>query len=90
MKEKISLLLIAIGLLMIGIGIGGCISEDISSTASTRTDDKWEIRLLNYDLTEVVDPETGVHYLLYDTGYNKGGTAITVMYDSDGRIKHDK
>ena len=90
MKKKISLLLIAIGLLMIGIGIGGCISEDISSTASTRTDDKWEIRLLNYDLTEVVDPETGVHYLLYDTGYNKGGTAITVMYDSDGKIKHDK
>ena len=90
MKEKISLLLIAIGLLMIGIGIGGCISEDISSTASTRTDDKWEIRLLNYDLTEVVDPETGVHYLLYDSGGGRDGTAITVMYDSDGRIKHDK
>ena len=90
MKKKISLLLMAIGLIMIGIGIGGCVSENISSTASTRTDDKWEIRLLNYDLTEVVDPETGVHYLLYDTGYNKGGTAITVMYDSDGRIKHDK
>ena len=90
MKKKISLLLMAIGLLMIGIGIGGCASENISSTASTRTDDKWEIRLLNYDLTEIVDPETGVHYLLYDTGYNKGGTAITVMYDSDGRIKCDK
>ena len=90
MKKKISLLLIAIGLLMIGIGIGGCVSENISSTASTRTDDRWEIRLLNYDLTEVVDPETGVHYLLHDTGYRDGGTAITVMYDSDGRIKHDK
>lgn len=90
MKEKISLLLIAIGLLVIGIGIGGCVSENISSTASTRTDDKWEIRLLNYDLTEVVDPETGVHYLLYDSGGARGGTAITVMYDSDGRIKHDK
>ena len=90
MKEKISLLLIAIGLLMIGIGIGGCASENISSTASTRTDDKWEIRLLNYDLTEVVDPETGGHYLLYDSGGGRGGTAITVMYDSDGRIKHDK
>ena len=90
MKKKISLLLMAIGLIMIGIGIGGCVSENISSTASTRTDDKWEIRLLNYDLTEVVDPETGVHYLLHDTGYRDGGTAITVMYDSDGRIKHDK
>ena len=90
MKKKISLLLLAVGILMIGIGIGGCVSENINSTASTRTDDKWEIRLLNYDLTEVVDPETGVHYLLYDTGGSRGGTAITVMYDSDGRIKHDK
>ena len=90
MKEKISLLLIAIGLLMIGIGIGGCASENISSTASTRDDYKWEIRLLNYDLTEVVDPETGVHYLLHDTGSTRGGSSITVMYDSDGRIKHDK
>ena len=90
MKKKISLLLIAVGILMMGIGIGGCTSENISSTASTRTDDKWEIRLLNYDLTEVVDPETGVHYLLYDSEGGRGGTAITVMYDSDGRIKHDK
>ena len=90
MKEKISLLLMAIGLLMIGIGIGGCTSEEISSIAGTRANSEWEIRHLNYDLTEIVDPETGVHYLLYDTGYNKGGTAITVMYDSDGRIKHDK
>ena len=90
MKKKISLLLMAIGLIMIGIGIGGCVSENISSTASTRANSEWEIRHLNYDLTEIADPETGVHYLLYDTGYNKGGTAITVMYDSDGRIKHDK
>lgn len=87
MKEKISLLLIAIGILMIGIGIGGCVSENISSTASSRYDERWEVRLLNYDLTEVVDPETGVHYLLYDTGRSRGGTAITVMYDSDGKIK---
>lgn len=90
MKKKISLLLMAIGLLVIGIGIGGCVSENISSTASTRDNYKWEIRLLNYDLTEVVDPETGVHYLLYNSGGGRGGTAITVMYDSDGRIKHDK
>ena len=90
MKKKISLLLMAIGILMIGIGIGGCVSENISSTASSRDDYKWEIRLLNYDLTEVVDPETGVHYLLHDTGSTRGGSSITVMYDSNGRIKHDK
>ena len=33
MKKKISLLLMAIGLLMIGIGIGGCVSENVNSTA---------------------------------------------------------
>ena len=90
MKEKISLLLLAVGLLMIGIGIGGCISEDISSTASVMHDSEWERRRINYDLVEVVDPETGVHYLLYDTGGSRGGTAITVMYDNDGRIKCDE
>ena len=90
MKKKISLLLMAIGLLMIGIGIGGCVSENISSTASVMHDSEWERRRVNHDLVEVVDPETGVHYLLYDSGGGRGGTAITVMYDSDGRIKHDK
>ena len=90
MKEKISLLLLAVGLLMIGIGIGGCISEDISSTASVMHDSEWERRRINYDLVEVVDPETGVHYLLHDTGSTRGGSSITVMYDSDGKIKHDK
>ena len=90
MKKKISLLLLAIGLLMIGIGIGGCVSENISSTASSRYNTEWETRRIKYDLTEVVDPETGVHYLLHDTGLTRGGSSITVMYDSDGRIKHDK
>ena len=75
---------------MIGIGIGGCTSEKIRSTASTRTDNNWESKRVRHDLVEVIDPETGVHYLLHDTGYRDGGTAITVMYDNDGRIKHDK
>ena len=90
MKEKISLLLIAIGLLMIGIGIGGCVSENISSTVDAGINNDWESKRIRHDLVEVVDPETGVHYLLHDTGSTRGGSSITVMYDSNGRIKHDK
>ena len=90
MKKKISLLLIAIGLLMIGIGIGGCVSENVSSTVDAGINNDWESKRVRHDLVEVVDPETGVHYLLHDTGSTRGGSSITVMYDSDGRIKHDK
>ena len=90
MKKKISLLLMAIGLIMIGIGIGGCVSENVNSTVDARINNDWESKRVRHDLVEVIDPETGVHYLLHDTGYRDGGTAITVMYDSDGRIKHDK
>ena len=90
MKEKISLLLIAIGLLMIGIGIGGCASENINNTVDAGINNDWESKRVRHDLVEVIDPETGVHYLLHDTGYRDGGTAITVMYDSDGRIKCDE
>ena len=90
MKKKISLLLMAIGLLMIGIGIGGCVSENVNNTADAGVNNNWESKRVRHDLVEVIDPETGVHYLLHDTGYRDGGTAITIMYDNDGRIKHDK
>ena len=90
MKKIISLSLLIVGILMIGIGIGGCISEDISSTACGMHDSEWERRRVNHDLVEVVDPETGVHYLLHDTGSTRGGSSITVMYDSNGRIKCDE
>ena len=90
MKEKISLLLIAIGLLIIGIGIGGCASENINNTVDAGINNDWESKRVRHDLVEVIDPETGVHYLLHDTGSTRGGSSITVMYDSNGRIKHDK
>lgn len=90
MKKKISLLLMAIGILMIGIGIGGCASENVNSAVDAGINDNWESKRVRHDLVEVIDPETGVHYLLHDIGYRDGGTAITVMYDSDGRIKCDK
>ena len=90
MKKKISLLLMAIGLIMIGIGIGGCVSENISSTVDAGINNDWESKRIRHDLVEVVDPETGVHYLLHDTGSTRGGSSITVMYDSDGRIKCDE
>ena len=90
MKKKISLLLMAIGLLMIGIGIGGCVSENVNNTVDAGINNDWESKRIRHDLVEVIDPETGVDYLLHDARYREGGTAITVMYDSDGKIKHDK
>ena len=90
MKEKISLLVMTVGILMIGIGIGGCVSENVNSTVDAGINNDWESKRIRHDLVEVVDPETGVHYLLHDTGSTRGGSSITVMYDSDGRIKHDK
>lgn len=35
------------------------------------------------DIVDYMDPETGVHYLIYD-GYNAGG--MTVRYNADGTI----
>ena len=80
----------AIGLLMIGIGIGGCVSENVNNTVDAGINNDWESKRIRHDLVEVIDPETGVHYLLHDARQREGGTAITVMYDSDGKIKHDK
>ena len=38
----------------------------------------------NKGLHELVDPDTGVHYLLYNDCY---GATITPMYNSDGAFK---
>lgn len=40
----------------------------------------------NDEISDYVDPETGVHYLLYD-GYE--GCGITVRYNADGTIMVD-
>ena len=39
-----------------------------------------------YGITDYKDPETGVHYLIYDDGYSGG---ITVRYNADGTITVD-
>ena len=46
------------------------------------------LKVLHYDsefgIREVVDPDTGVHYLI------DGSTGISVMYNADGSLKADK
>ena len=42
------------------------------------------------DLTEIVDEETGVHYLIVDKGHTQGGVAITPMYEANGILKTSK
>ena len=39
-----------------------------------------------YGITDYKDPETGVHYLIYDDGYSGG---ITVRYNANGTIMVD-
>lgn len=42
-----------------------------------------------WDVTELIDKETGVHYLVFeDKYYDK--TSITPRYDSNGQIMCDK
>lgn len=40
----------------------------------------------SYCVHDYVDPETGVHYLIYQGGYQGG---ITVRYNADGTIMVD-
>ena len=36
---------------------------------------------------EIIDKDTGVHYLIINSDY---GASTTVMYNANGTIKHDK
>ena len=83
--------------LLIGALIASSLCVGCASTATGARygdiEEQWkstrQYYAINSDtlLVEVTDPETGVHYLIFD-GYKCGG--ITVMYDKDGNIKTDK
>ena len=72
--------------LLLGLGIvllSGC-----TTFAGGNIDDKtWHVSNMNYEVFEVTDPQTGVHYLFFNSGYGGG---VTVMYNADGTIKADK
>lgn len=41
------------------------------------------------DTTEIVDTETGVHYLIISSRRVDGGIGITPLYNADGTLKVD-
>ena len=72
-------LLLSLGIVL----LSGC-----NASAGGNIDNKtWGVDNINYEVFEVTDPQTGVHYLFIDGGYNGG---VTVMYNADGTIKADK
>lgn len=72
-------LLLSLGIVL----LSGC-----NASAGGNINDKtWHVDNMNYEVFEVTDPQTGVHYLFFDGDYNGG---VTVMYNADGTIKADK
>lgn len=69
--------------------ISGVLTGCNVSKEKTWNDEDYYHNLTYYasdEISDYVDPETGVHYLLYD-GYN--GCGITVRYNADGTIMVD-
>lgn len=57
-------------------------------TSCTEEDKEREVQKKSSDIgvVDYVDPETGVHYLIYSVSYQGG---ITVRYNADGTIMVD-
>lgn len=75
---------VAIIAVVAGVLTGCNVSEE-----KTWNDSDYYSKLTYYaddEISDYVDPETGVHYLLYD-GYN--GCGISVRYNADGTIMVD-
>ena len=69
------------------LGLGMVLLSGCNSFARGNIDEKRWVDNASCEIFEVTDPQTGVHYLLFDSGYGGG---VTVMYNADGTIKADK
>ena len=83
-KLNIFHILVAIILLL-------CMAAFLSGCENPMAEDDKYYNQITYngtdEIEDYVDPETGVHYLLYD-GYE--GCGITVRYNADGTIMVDQ
>lgn len=75
-------IIIIIGLLIV---IGMIISVSIMATKSTEKHNNEPIK--DKDVTEYIDKETGVHYLVYR---DINGVGMSVRYNKDGSIMKEK
>ena len=48
---------------------------------------KYLAKTMDYTLSCIVDPETGVEYMLYQSNNNQGSSIMVPRYNNDGTIK---
>ena len=86
---KIKTLVIACGLLVLGACANGApqqVEASVDSGLRVVGSNYTSITSHIYS-TEVVDTETGVHYLIISSSGIDGGIGITPMYNADGTLK---
>lgn len=83
MKKKLFTISLLIGLTT--LSILGC-----SNTVNAEQDQIGINKLYNNDIYEFIDPDTGVHYLVYSrSAPSKGMGGITPRLNADGSIMVD-
>lgn len=99
MKGKIKKVVAVIfSVVMIGIAVIGCGSSksEVETTGEkmnkrksdfSKLSDTPDMSFQDSRIWDYIDPETGVHYLIY---YHSDGGGITVRYNEDGSIMTDK
>ena len=69
------------------LGLGMVLLSGCNASAGGNIDEKRWVDNASCEIFEVTDPQTGVHYLFFNSG---DGGGVTVMYNADGTIKADR
>ena len=84
MKKRILLVVFSLVLMFLLVG---CSLDDLQETSQRNV----VTNLYNSDVYDYVDPETGVHYLIYShKSYNAGMGGIAPRLNPDGSIMVEK
>lgn len=84
MKKRILIVVFSLVLVFLLVG---CSLDDIQETSQRNV----VTNFYNSDVYDYVDPETGVHYLIYShKSYNAGMGGITPRLNPDGSIMIEK
>lgn len=86
---KIKTLVIACGLLVLGACANGApqqVEASVDSGFKVVSKDHVSLAMGMYS-TEIVDTETGVHYLIVSSTRADGGIGVTPLYNADGTLK---
>lgn len=58
-----------------------------NNSSATVITQKYLAKTMDYTLSYIVDPETGVEYMLYQSNNNQGSSIMVPRYNNDGTIK---